>query len=72
MLIYAKSISGDIIPLTISSLEIWKSIHITLANIVCPDDQSRLVLLPSTCEEKDEKDEEWGLNYPWKDGDCVF
>ena len=44
--IYAKSLSGDVIPVSITSCYDCHDIYPTLASIVCSDDPSRLVILP--------------------------
>jgi hypothetical protein len=82
--LYAKSLSGDVISLSVPTLQTWHEIHPRLAAMVCPDDPSRLVLLPtprevsesgSDSESDDEKDviyPTWGLFREWKDGDSLL
>jgi len=76
--IYAKSLSGDITTLSVSTFQTWNAIHTTLAERVCSYDPSRLVLLPdpeveskSDAEEEETADPNWGVLREWKDGDSV-
>jgi hypothetical protein len=66
--IYAKSLSGEITPLSVPADNTWHSLHALLASIVCPDDPMRLVLLPDSEEKKDE----WDESKEWKDGDSLI
>jgi hypothetical protein len=84
--LYAKSLSGDVIPVSVPTLQTWHEIHPRLAAVVCPDDPSRLVLLPlpnneseSESESGTESDDEketiyptWGLFREWKEGDSLL
>jgi hypothetical protein len=72
--IYAKSLSGEITPLSVPADNTWLNLHALLASIVCPDDPTRLVLLPDTEEKTDELGSDhpqWGQLQEWKDGDSL-
>ncbi len=73
--IYAKSLSGEITPLSAPAQNTWRALRPLLARIVCPEDPTRLVLLPGPEEKKDDLERDnphWGLFHEWKDGDSLF
>lgn len=81
--IYAQSLTGDIISISVPEIQTWYAIQKTLVEKVCPEDPSRLVILPyPESKEESESDDDfdelanystsWGLFRSWKNGDSVM